>query len=317
MHCLGRKLVLWRAHNGTAHVMNSNCPHLGANLAQGCVIGDRIECAFHGWQFTGDGRVARVHYSDHMPNGFIAESFPVQELNGQLFMYHDSRRKASEVNKTPPYYLPSLSSTSDMDQGTFVYRGSYDGGRVKMNIYDFAENSVDLAHFQNLHGQMRLPWTKLRIPWVSLVHDADWNVDPDNSWRMYLIDRVSLNLLGKDIKKLQVNSVVSFYGPGSIVILRFALPGYGEIEICQTHLPIGPLELQTNFRWFANPTVPRWLIWYVVGNWVSQWHLDVLIWQNKVHLKNPRLSRGDGPIFKFREWYQQFLPDDPGYGLAP
>ncbi len=43
-----------------------------------------------------------------------------------------------------------------------------------------------------------------------------------------------------------------------------------------------------------------------VGNWVSQWANDLLIWENKVHLKKPLLVRGDGPVTRLRRWYYQF-----------
>lgn len=49
---------------------------------------------------------------------------------------------------------------------------------------------------------------------------------------------------------------------------RIAIADRGSIELCQTHLPIGPLEQQVNYRWFADRRLPRWLVWYVVGNWI-------------------------------------------------
>ena len=63
LECLGRALVVWRSEDADdVHAMGAFCPHLGANLRHGRVREDRIECPFHAWQFTGDGRAACVPY---------------------------------------------------------------------------------------------------------------------------------------------------------------------------------------------------------------------------------------------------------------
>ena len=32
-----------------------------------------------------------------------------------------------------------------------------------------------------------------------------------------------------------------------------------------------------------------------------------LLWENKIYRATPALSSADGPIFRMRQWYQQFL----------
>jgi hypothetical protein len=48
------------------------------------------------------------------------------------------------------------------------------------------------------------------------------------------------------------------------------------------------------------------LVSYVVGNWVSQWANDLLMWENKILMNKPVLVKGDGPVPKLRRWYSQF-----------
>ena len=93
-----------------------------------------------------------------------------------------------------------------------------------------------------------------------------------------------------------------------MVKFRFTIPDRGAIEMYQTHLPIEPLEQQVNFRWFADRRLPRWLVWYVVGNWISQWARDIAIWETKIYRRHPQLCAGDGPLLRLRQWYRQFLP---------
>ena len=50
LRCLGQEFVLFRGHDGKAHVLDAYCPHLGAHLGVGgTVVGNDIRCFFHGW----------------------------------------------------------------------------------------------------------------------------------------------------------------------------------------------------------------------------------------------------------------------------
>jgi 3-Ketosteroid 9alpha-hydroxylase C-terminal domain len=76
--------------------------------------------------------------------------------------------------------------------------------------------------------------------------------------------------------------------------------------------------LATHFTWFAEPHIPRFLVSYVVGNWVSQWANDLLMWENKILMNKPVLVKGDGPVPKLRRWYSQFYASgEPKVTLTP
>ncbi|MCY3814247.1 MAG: hypothetical protein OXH15_20900 [Gammaproteobacteria bacterium] len=53
---------------------------------------------------------------------------------------------------------------------------------------------------------------------------------------------------------------------------------------------------------------------YVVGNWISQWARDIVIWENKIYRQRPRLCQDDGPVLRLRQWYRQFLPAEQSAG---
>ena len=39
------RVVVWRGEDGRAHVTSAFCPHLGASLEAGDVVGQRVRCA--------------------------------------------------------------------------------------------------------------------------------------------------------------------------------------------------------------------------------------------------------------------------------
>lgn len=307
LECLGRAVVVWRNEDDDdVHAMQAFCPHLGANLRHGRVREDRIECPFHNWQFTGDGRAACVPYSDSVPSRVAAESFPVQDVNGQIFLYHRAAGSTQRAEDDVPYPVPRI---REVDDGNFVYRGHHDAGRVRMHIVEFLENTADFAHFRYIHSQMTVPWTQIPVPGVQLEHKPGWELDDERPWRLYFLDETVLKLRGRRLERTRASARVACTGPASIINFRITIPGAGEVEIVQTHLPVAPLEQQVDFHWFADRRMPRLLVWYVVGNWISQWQHDIQIWENKTYTTQPTLCRDDGPVVRLRRWYRQFFPD--------
>jgi cholesterol 7-dehydrogenase len=310
LEALGREFVVWKSEDGASmHAITAFCPHQGANLAHGRVKGERLVCPFHEWEMTGEGRAACVPYSDAAPTRVLNESFPLEDVHGQLFMYHRTGSAPQSCHDIPPYPAPRI---AEVDDDSWVFRGHHDAGRVRMHICEFSENSVDFAHFVPIHSQLRLPWTSIPIPGIRLEHVADWKVDEQRPHVSYFIDKAVVHAFGKRLEKASADALATFTGPGSVVNFRFDIPEVGEMELYQTHLPISPLEQQVDFHWFSDKKVPRLLAWYVVGSWVSQWKQDIEIWENKVYRNRPMLAKGDGPVQHLRHWYKQFNPETRG-----
>lgn len=54
----GEEIVLFRTASGRAGALQHECPHRRMPLSEGCVRGEHLVCAYHGWQF-GPGGEAR------------------------------------------------------------------------------------------------------------------------------------------------------------------------------------------------------------------------------------------------------------------
>ena len=55
-----QRLALFRGEDGVARALDAFCPHMGADLANGRVQGQEIECYFHGWCFDGSGELKKI-----------------------------------------------------------------------------------------------------------------------------------------------------------------------------------------------------------------------------------------------------------------
>src|SRR5262249_34438626 len=83
----GRDLALFRAEDGAARVLEAHCPHLGAHLGHGGrVIGDSVQCPFHGWRWNGEGQCETIPYSQKIPPNATLRRWPVKEVNGLIMV---------------------------------------------------------------------------------------------------------------------------------------------------------------------------------------------------------------------------------------
>jgi len=308
VECLGLELAVYRGEDGVTKTVDAHCPHLGANLAVGGkVVGNCIQCPFHLWQFDGqDGSCQHIPYCDPVPAVAKTRSWATTEYHGLIcFFYSTSPDNATRL--APPYQLAPVEA---IVSGAQVVRGRRDMGQIEMHIQEFAENSVDFQHFEPLHGGMVFPFTDTPVPGVRIRHVASWEDDEQQAHVVRFFDHASLLLFGREIPHSSADATITFQGPGGVVTFTFNTE-LGQIVLFQTHTPgMDRVGLKVTFSWFADKHIPRPLVSYVVGNWISQWKRDVMIWENKVYLRKPLLVKGDGPVNKLRRWFSQFYSED-------
>jgi nitrite reductase/ring-hydroxylating ferredoxin subunit len=72
----GREIVILRA-DSAYHAFDNACPHQGNPLVDGEVLGDVLECAYHGWRFDlGTGAC--------LVGDEPARRYPVELVDGEL-----------------------------------------------------------------------------------------------------------------------------------------------------------------------------------------------------------------------------------------
>ncbi len=88
---MSRQFALFRAKNGEVGMIDSQCCHMGADLARsGWVTGDRLACGYHAWEFGADGRCMTA---PGVPENGISKrarqfAVPVVERAGNIYFWY-------------------------------------------------------------------------------------------------------------------------------------------------------------------------------------------------------------------------------------
>ena len=137
---LDEPLVLFRDANGKPVVLFDRCPHRFAPLSQGKIIGQSVQCPYHGLQFGVDGRCT------HNPHGPVPaaarlKTYPLLERHGAVWIWMGNAGKADASA------LADFSVVADAANYAIV-RGAL---RVGANYELITDNLLDLSHAQFLH----------------------------------------------------------------------------------------------------------------------------------------------------------------------
>ncbi|CAM5350881.1 Rieske 2Fe-2S domain-containing protein [Streptomyces abikoensis] len=92
---MGQELVLWRDLDGNLVCQGARCPHKGANLADGRMRGDSVECPYHGFRYGPDGAckaVPALGSGARIPGSLRVPVHPVREAHGLVWLWWGEER---------------------------------------------------------------------------------------------------------------------------------------------------------------------------------------------------------------------------------
>lgn len=138
---MGEKLVFWRDSQGRPVCQRDQCAHRGAALSAGKVVGDCVECPFHGLQYDSTGRCQLIPANGRIaqvPERFEVHTYPTREAHSFVWLWWGEPRDD----------LPALPWFDDLDDD-FPHASFTDHWTVH---YSRAiENQLDVAHLPFVH----------------------------------------------------------------------------------------------------------------------------------------------------------------------
>lgn len=139
---LGEYVVLYRREDGTPVALENRCPHRNLPLSEGRLVGDEIECGYHGLVFDCAGACTHLPGSDAPPGWATVRSYPVAERHGWVFYWPGDPARA-DAAPIPDYPVRNLDEDWVRVQGQTYVKAGY---RLVL------DNLLDLSHLTYVHG---------------------------------------------------------------------------------------------------------------------------------------------------------------------
>ena len=92
---LGEKIAIYRCEDGTPVALKDACPHRKLPLSNGRLVGDTVECGYHGLTFDCSGSCVRVYGQTKIPPAAKVRSYPVFDKWGLLWIWMGDAESAN------------------------------------------------------------------------------------------------------------------------------------------------------------------------------------------------------------------------------
>jgi len=242
---LGMPLVICRHREGRLAAFRDICPHRAMPLSFGHFDGDRLECAYHGWQYDMEGKCRHIPSlvtdSTLQTEKIGVATYPCQERDGYIWVYLPDSSETEPVLPEVPR-LPLLSDRYRLLHISTMLRCTIDDGIVGL---------MDPAHGPFVHQSA---WWRSR----DSIHEKAKEFEPiPNGFRMKAHEPSRNSALYK---------LLGVYGHKIVTTIDFILPNLRyELVTCgaywfssrATVTPITGLECRIDFC--AAWNVFRWV----------------------------------------------------------
>jgi phenylpropionate dioxygenase-like ring-hydroxylating dioxygenase large terminal subunit len=173
---LDGRVVAFRGEDGAIRVMSAYCPHIGADLSVGRVVGNNVQCAFHHWEYDGTGQCVKTGIGDAPPRNACLFVFPSIERFGIVWAFNGEKAL---------FDLPSMGyDESEMLVEPYKWPRPFHS-----DPWVFAANTPDMQHLRAVHKvnfsvedkHDRVQWDQWGLQYrVQGVHQGgvpiDWNL---------------------------------------------------------------------------------------------------------------------------------------------
>src|SRR5579862_3114384 len=139
---LGEPVVLYRREDGAPVALEDRCCHRRAPLSKGRVIGDRLQCGYHGFTFDASGACVAIPGQDHVPARIGVHAYALVERHGFVWIW------MGEAAKADPSRIPDFKE--NVAAGWWPTRVLLP---IKAHYQLVVENLLDLSHVAFVHGE--------------------------------------------------------------------------------------------------------------------------------------------------------------------
>jgi vanillate O-demethylase monooxygenase subunit len=151
---LARPVLLYRQEDGSPVALSDRCPHRSAPLHKGTLVGNNIQCPYHGLQFDPTGACAfNPGGRGVLPGAARVHQYPIAERHKAIWIWTGDPARADATQIVDLEYIDD----------TARWRTVTDVLHAKANYQLIADNLLDLSHVEFRHPQMARPGSNQRM----------------------------------------------------------------------------------------------------------------------------------------------------------
>jgi phenylpropionate dioxygenase-like ring-hydroxylating dioxygenase large terminal subunit len=306
---MGLKFVAFRDTEGKAHVISNTCIHRGGALGRGKIKGDHVECPYHGWQFSGNGKCQYIptnRADEKTPARAKVDAYPTEERYGIVFGFLGD---LAEEDRPPIYDIPEYGTGNWRANDIVVFEIN---GYYQRSI----ENGMDGAHNEFVHPLQGAPSI------IENLRKEDLEVKDESEWGCGFMFAASgsasedTKIMGAGEGRTIAGS--SIHGPNTLITrINFTEErGFAQyffeapVSDCKTRI------FFVNLRsWLLEEEMDRRII--DINMQIAQEDIDIIEGLDPVRTPKSTakevLTRADAPIYRYRDFLKKW--DDKGWRI--
>jgi phenylpropionate dioxygenase-like ring-hydroxylating dioxygenase large terminal subunit len=137
---LNEPVVFYRGEDGRPIALEDRCCHRHAPLSRGRLVGDAVECPYHGFTYDASGKCILIPGQAKIPEEARVKSYPVVERNHWIWIWMGDPALA-DPDKIEDFHW--------MDDPNWRAKG--ERLDLKGNYVLLIENLLDLSHLSYIH----------------------------------------------------------------------------------------------------------------------------------------------------------------------
>jgi phenylpropionate dioxygenase-like ring-hydroxylating dioxygenase large terminal subunit len=159
---LNGRVAVYRQRSGAPVVLTARCPHMGADLALGDVVGDDLRCTYHHFCFGPKGDCTAIPSEQAIPRAARVFSYPCAESLGLVWAWNGEK---------PRFDPPGV---RDFEPSLLRARAR------KAELFSVAPwisvgNSFDFLHLRHVHG-LAFEFDPAEIRWMD-AHRIEYEIE--------------------------------------------------------------------------------------------------------------------------------------------
>lgn len=220
----GEPVVFYRTQAGEVVALHDRCPHRRAALSKGNLVGDDVQCAYHGITFDCSGKCVSVPGQEKIPAALTVRRYKVVEKWQWVWIWMGKAEEADES------LLPAFEYNDS--PGWKAVGGCIP---VKANYQLLIDNLLDLTHETYVHGKTIGNMAVVETP-------MEYQMDGQE----VVVKRIMKNTPPPPLFK----KVRGFTGNiDRWQIIRFQMPSHVSIDA--RGYPAGVDDIEQGMRWFS------------------------------------------------------------------